>query len=84
MRSVFSKHLGAEAGLGLLGGAALFLLASPTGQRWLKQGSACAARGAATAGVAIGSLFADLRVGWQELMQEVKQVKSASDQGQTP
>jgi hypothetical protein len=85
MRSLFARNLGdglpemaAEAGLGVVGGAAVFLLATPTGRRWVQQGTACAARGATTAAVAIASLFADLRMGWQELIQEVQQVKSSS------
>jgi hypothetical protein len=89
MAAIFTKSLGesvpeviAEAGLGLLGGAALFLIATPTGRQWLQKGTIAAARGASTAGVAIASLFADLRTGWAELIQEVQIMKSANTDNQ--
>jgi hypothetical protein len=67
----------AEAGLGLTGGALFFFVATPTGRRWLAAGSRGAVRGAVMVGTAIGSLFTDLHQGWTDLIQEVRQGKSA-------
>lgn len=85
MPSIFTRSVGesipeviAEAGLGLLGGAAVLLIATPTGRQWLQKGTVHAARGATTAGVAIASLFGDMRTGWAEIIHEVQIMKAAN------
>lgn len=79
MRSLFTRGFGesiAEAGLGLAGGAAFFLLVTPTGRRLLQAGASGAAKGATMTCVAIGSLVTDLRMGWTELIQEIRMTQS--------
>lgn len=82
MRSVMETvpELAAETGLGLAGGVLLFLVATPTGRKWLQTGAVCCSRGAGLAGGAIASLFNDLRTGWAELYQEVRHSQSGGVQ----
>lgn len=78
MRTTIAEFA-AEAGLGLTGGLLLLLVATPRGQQWLKAGAKGAARGLCVTGGAIATMCADLKQGWADLIQEVKEIQSAGE-----